>query len=287
MTTNKTVSAKLPRRVMVVDDDDAALYFMFELLREKGYEVVGCASGAEALKVAPSFDPDVILSDLGMPGMDGFALMREIKKTLPDVEVIIITGATGTHVSTKGFREGALDFLVKPATEPEILAALDRAFEKIHTLKAESGGGQARSAIKMAMEAVEMERSQMMESANRKLYKIILPQIEQMKTSASDENVKEGLDFIQELLVSLFSSTSGFTDQYSKLTSIEVQICNLLMRGKSSQEIADALNRSLDTIYDHQKKIRGQLGITNTRQSLGNYLRKEKGDKPEAEPPSN
>jgi DNA-binding NarL/FixJ family response regulator len=287
MTTGKDISADSLRRVMVVDDDDAALCFMSDLLRQNGYEVAECVSAEEALKMAPSFHPDVILSDLGMPGMDGFALMREIKKTLPDVEVIIITGATGTHVATKGFREGAVDFLLKPVTPGETIAALERAFAKIHTLKAESGGGQARSAIKMAMEAVEMERSQMMESANRKLHKIILPQIEQMKTSASDENVKEGLDFIQELLVSLFSSTSGFTDQYSKLTSIEVQICNLLMRGKSSQEIADALNRSLDTIYDHQKKIRGQLGITNTRQSLGNYLRKEKGDKPEAEPPSN
>lgn len=229
----------------------------------------------------------MILSDLVMPGMDGFALAHEIKKTFPGMEVIIITGATGTHVSTKSFREGAVDFLLKPVSSDEIIAALDRVFAKINARKAESGGGQARSAIKIALEAVETERLQMMESANRKLHKIILPQIELTKNFSSDENVKEGLDFIQELLVSLFSSTSGFRDNYAKLTAIEVQICNLLMRGKSSQEIADALNRSLDTIYDHQKKIRSQLGITNTRQSLGNFLRQEKAPPSEAEPPSN
>ena len=280
----KADSTASTRRVMIVDDDEVALYFVSELLRQKGYEVVKCANGAAALKMAPSFLPDVVLSDLMMPGMDGFALTHEIKKALPDVEVIIITGQAVIENPIKGIREGAVDFLLKPTTESEIMAALDRAFEKAHARKSASGGGQARSAIKVALEAVEEERSQMMESANRKLQKIILPQIELIKNSASDENVKDGLDFIQELLVSLFASTSGFQENYSKLTPIEIQICNLLMRGKSSQEVADALNRSLDTIYDHQKKIRGQFGLTNTRQSLGTYLRKGKSAYPETDP---
>jgi DNA-binding NarL/FixJ family response regulator len=267
---------ELARRVMVVDDDPIALLLMSELLLQKGYEVASCESGPEALKIAPFFHPEVILTDLMMPQMDGFKLIQEIKKILPNVKTVLITGQGHLEHPIRGFREGAVDFLLKPVDPPEIIAALDRAFEKYYSQETTGGGGQVRSAIKVALEVLEMDRSEIVDSANRKLQKIILPQIEQIKDSTSDENVKEGLDFIQELLVSLFASTSGFGDKYSKLTPIEIQICNLLMRGKSSQEVADALNRSLDTIYDYQKKIRGQLGLTNTRQSLSGYLRTNK-----------
>lgn len=276
MTADKTPSIPLTRRVMVVDDDEVALYFTTELLRHKGYEVIACQSALESLKSAEAFHPDVILSDLVMPDMDGITLMGQIKKKLPDAEVIIITGQADIDSAIKSLREGAVDFLVKPVAPEEIIAALNRSFEKYYAQKAASGGSHMRSVIRGALESVEMERTKMLESANMKLQKIIFPQIEQMEKTTDDENIKEGLTFIKELLDSIFSSSSAFPDNYSSLTPIETQICAYLMRGKSSQEIADALNRSLDTIYDHQKKIRNQLGLTNTRQSLGTFLRKQR-----------
>lgn len=276
MMSDKPEPAQLIRRVMVVDDDHLSLYFIAELLRQTGYEVALCASGWEALKLAPLFHPDVVMSDLVMPDMDGFALMGEIKKTSPDVEVIIITCQTDIHTSIKSFREGAVDFLIKPATSEEIIVAIKRSFEKYYAKKATNGGSHMRTVIRGALESVDLERSRILENANMKLQKIIFPQIEQMEKVTDDENIKEGLQFIRELLDSIFSSSSAFPDNYSSLTPIETQICAYLMRGKSSQEIADALNRSLDTIYDHQKKIRNQLGLTNTRQSLGTFLRKQR-----------
>ena len=110
-------------RVLVVDDHEGHLYYLLTLLRGRGYEVEGARHGAEALVRAREQLPDVLVSDLLMPVMDGYALLRQWRRDprLSKIPFIVYTATyTAPEDELLALRLGADAFLVK-ATEPEKL----------------------------------------------------------------------------------------------------------------------------------------------------------------------
>lgn len=77
--------------ILVVDDEPNYLVVLSELLRDEGFEVFTAADGDDALKIVKEVDLDMVISDMQMPGMDGMALLGEIKKLDDDLPVLIIT----------------------------------------------------------------------------------------------------------------------------------------------------------------------------------------------------
>jgi signal transduction histidine kinase/ligand-binding sensor domain-containing protein/DNA-binding response OmpR family regulator len=112
--------------VLVVDDHpDARAYIRRHL--EPAYRVLEAADGAEGLKQARRFVPDLVVSDLMMPGMDGSALFRALRED-PELEfipVILLTARASTESRMKGLREGVDDYLVKPFDPRELKARVD------------------------------------------------------------------------------------------------------------------------------------------------------------------
>jgi signal transduction histidine kinase/DNA-binding response OmpR family regulator len=112
--------------VLVVDDHpDARAYIRRHL--EPTYRVLEAADGAEGLKQARRFVPDLVVSDLMMPGMDGSALFRALRED-PELEfipVILLTARASTESRMKGLREGVDDYLVKPFDPRELKARVD------------------------------------------------------------------------------------------------------------------------------------------------------------------
>jgi len=78
-------------RVLVVDDEVAARYGIVRALSGQGYEVEGAANGLEAWEKLPQFRPDVIVSDINMPGMDGVTLVRKVNEEADPPLVVLIT----------------------------------------------------------------------------------------------------------------------------------------------------------------------------------------------------
>jgi DNA-binding NtrC family response regulator len=128
-------------RVMLVDDEERFLATTSKLLTRKGYEVVTAASGAEALRRLAELTVDVVVLDVKMPGMDGIAALREIKKLSPDVEVLLLTGHATVESAVEGLEAGASDYLVKPCNLDELIRKVNDAFEKRRHLK---GGSKPR-----------------------------------------------------------------------------------------------------------------------------------------------
>lgn len=122
-------------RVMLVDDEERFLATTSKLLTRKGYEVVAAASGAEALRQLTEFTVHVVVLDVRMPGMDGIAALKEIKKLSPDVEVILLTGHATVESAVEGLNAGASDYLVKPCNLDELIRKINDAFEKRRHLK--------------------------------------------------------------------------------------------------------------------------------------------------------
>lgn len=109
---------------MLVVDDDAALAEMLGIvLRGEGFDPVFCADGARAVAAFRESDPDVILLDLMLPGMDGVDICKEIRKE-SGVPIVMLTARSDTQDVVRGLESGADDYVVKPFKPKELVARI-------------------------------------------------------------------------------------------------------------------------------------------------------------------
>src|SRR5688500_6586943 len=102
-------------RVLVVDDETAALRSLSELLVEQGYSVDTAADGNKALNKLESFAPDVVLTYLDMPGMDGLELLRRLRSQGKEEASVVVMSAFGSaDNAVAALKEGAAQYLEKP-----------------------------------------------------------------------------------------------------------------------------------------------------------------------------
>jgi len=108
-------------RVLLVDDETDYLEVLSRRLKKRNVNAAGVPSGKEALRYLETIPVDVVVLDVRMPEMDGIQVLREIKKSHPLVEVIMLTGHASLEVAIEGMRLGAFDYLMKPADIDELL----------------------------------------------------------------------------------------------------------------------------------------------------------------------
>jgi DNA-binding NtrC family response regulator len=106
--------------VLFVDDEIEFLQTLMKRMDKRGVAVFGVGSGEEALEWLAQNDPDVIVLDVKMPGMDGIQALREIKRTKPAIEVIMLTGHASLDAASEGMALGAFDYLMKPFNIDEL-----------------------------------------------------------------------------------------------------------------------------------------------------------------------
>jgi DNA-binding response OmpR family regulator len=104
---------------MAVDDDPKVLKILRHILTREGFEVICVASGLEALKTAKEHQPNLVVLDLMMPGMDGFETLQKLKE-FTDVPVIILSARSDEVDRVVGFRLGVDDYQVKPFSPVEL-----------------------------------------------------------------------------------------------------------------------------------------------------------------------
>lgn len=112
------------RRVLVVEDEEAIRVPLVDELRDAGYEVLEAADGRAGLELALSEDPDAVLLDLMLPGMDGFQVLRHLRADRSTVPVIVLTARGEEWDRVQGFEVGADDYVVKPFSAREVLLRL-------------------------------------------------------------------------------------------------------------------------------------------------------------------
>jgi len=120
--------AKKPR-VLIVDDKASMLKMLSELLSQD-YEITTCDSAPAALRRVSAAPPDVVLSDIRMPGMDGMELLQTIKERSPNTEVILMTAYATVAQAVTAVKEGAYDYLTKPFEPDELEITLEKAVER-------------------------------------------------------------------------------------------------------------------------------------------------------------
>jgi signal transduction histidine kinase len=114
------------RRILAVDDDRINLRIIGGILRHEGYEIAEAGSGEQALETYASFQPNLVLLDVMMPGIDGFTTCRTLKKTYGDkcAPVIFVTAKSEADDVVMGFDAGGVDYLTKPFRPKEVVARI-------------------------------------------------------------------------------------------------------------------------------------------------------------------
>lgn len=110
-------------RVLIVEDDEAIAEVVQRILRIDGYKTEIASDGELGLALAASFDPDIVILDLGLPQLDGTEVARRLREG-SDVPILVLTARDATESKVEGLDAGADDYLVKPFEREELLARL-------------------------------------------------------------------------------------------------------------------------------------------------------------------
>ena len=102
--------------ILVADDSPTIRKFVSIALSVKGYEIISCADGMEAIEILPNQKIDLVITDLNMPNVDGFELISSIRKNeaYKDLPIIVLSSLGATEDIQKGLAYGANSYLIKP-----------------------------------------------------------------------------------------------------------------------------------------------------------------------------
>jgi len=139
-------------KVLVVDDEQVVLDSVRKHLQREGYQIRTVLSGAEAVAMLDSGWPEVLITDLMMPGMDGLELLQRVRDSYARIPVIMITGYATMRTAMQALRQGAFDYIAKPFTRAELQGVVVRATRQASqesepedtALKQEEAGSDAR-----------------------------------------------------------------------------------------------------------------------------------------------
>jgi two-component system alkaline phosphatase synthesis response regulator PhoP len=118
-----------PAKILVIDDEESILNLVTAYLRQDGYEYYTASDGPSGLKAAVAYNPDLIVLDINLPGMDGIELLTQLRRE-SDVYVIMLTAKAEETDKVIGLSVGADDYLTKPFSPRELVARIKAALRR-------------------------------------------------------------------------------------------------------------------------------------------------------------
>lgn len=115
-------------RILAVDDSPTIRGLVANVLRKAGFEVYLASDGVEGVGTLPDADPDLIITDINMPKMDGFGLIETVRATgsYSSIPILVLTTESSTDLKTRARNAGATGWIVKPFDDERLLAVINR-----------------------------------------------------------------------------------------------------------------------------------------------------------------
>jgi DNA-binding NarL/FixJ family response regulator len=289
--------------ILVADDEPAVRGMLAKRLAKWRFKVLTAENGSQAMGLIQSATPQVVITDLFMPEMDGFELLRHLCDTAPELPVIVVSGQGERDDVIKALRLGAWDYFYKPIENASFLRlAIDRVLEKAQLLSdnrayrdhleelvahknAELLDQQkalvektvclekANAALKSLLEQREIEIKATEQTMVGNLKRFVFPYLDELESRSSDRRASAYLNSIRtniERLISPISNSLG--GAYRDLTPAEIKVADLVRQGESTKSIAAMLATSPSTVEKHRNSIRRKLNIVNKKSNLHAYL---------------
>jgi DNA-binding response OmpR family regulator len=143
-------------RILVVDDDDDIRGLLRTLLERAGHEVLDAADGRAGLRELYAGSPDLVILDVAMPGLDGWAALERIRE-VSDVPVLMLTARDAELERVRGLRGGADDYVVKPFGRQELVARVDVLLRRPRSGEEQETYADARLSISFSQRAVRFD----------------------------------------------------------------------------------------------------------------------------------
>ena len=257
-------------RILVVDDDATVNAMATKFLRSSGYECRSTEDPVEAWAMVQKGGFELVISDVQMPGMDGFQLLYEIHRIDRGLDVIIMTGFTNDYTYSDIVKAGAADFITKPFHLPEFKAKVERIDRE---LKLRKDLQNLNITLEVLLQRAEKETETLSQSIVSNARETILPYIEKLKSLRLPEDAKTYLDLLDSNLSEILSPlTKNLSLSNANISSMEVQVANLVKNGKRNKEIAGILGVSLNTVMTYRFRLRTKLGLKREKVNLKSYL---------------
>ena len=277
-------------RLMVIAGTDGAAGRLTELLAQRGYPLCRRAgSAAEALHLAQREPPDIFLvsRDLGQDG-DGINAAAGIRKRV-DSPVILVAGRMGEGDVLRLKQASLHGCLLEPFEPAQIALVLDmathaaeveRALRQGREQMAESLRSSVRqleesnTALKVLMEHRDRERGELEQQVASNVRRLIMPALNRLRLSGLSREQAAWVDLVENGLRDITAPlTRKLTSDLVGLTPRELEVANLIRRGRSSRQIAVMLGVSLNSVVFHRQNIRAKLGLKNRKVNLTRHLR--------------
>ena len=140
-------------RVLVVDDEVNIRNALVKILGGRGFHATAAASAHEALGLVEQGQYQVVVTDLRLPGMDGIDLIKSLKASHPDIEVIVVTAFGAVETAVEAMKQGAYDYITKPIDHPRLALLIEKAVER-HRMLAENAQLRERLSVREQFEHV-------------------------------------------------------------------------------------------------------------------------------------
>jgi len=289
--------------ILIVDDSFETLSLLGKILTKHNFNVVPASSGSQAIALARSKKPDLILLDINMPEPDGFMVCETLKKDpeTQHIPIIFLTGKTNEDDILKGFQSGALDYIQKPFNQSELLARVrthlklvklqQKSLEHIYLLhqqelelfqkekeQAESElDFKNKELINMAIQLTKFNKS-----AERFIYTLndaitSLEPEQQDKLSCMIRSFSLQLqddtwNEIELLFLNLHSNFfNNLLAQFPGLTKNELRLCAFLRLNLSIKDIASITMQTEETIKKSRYRLRQKLNMASD-ENLNGYI---------------
>lgn len=118
-------------RILIAEDDPNSLHLLKKYLESKGHQVIGALNGQEALEKCAEQKPEVLLLDVMMPKLDGWAVLQKLRESGAKTPVIMVTAKDSTDDKVRGFSTGADDYITKPFDLREVEARLEAVIRRV------------------------------------------------------------------------------------------------------------------------------------------------------------
>jgi DNA-binding NtrC family response regulator len=128
------------RHVLIVDDETNVRRVLGTVLEQAGYYTTRAESGEQALQLVRAQDPDLVLTDLKMPGMDGLELLQKLREGFPEIPVVMLTAHGTVENAVEAMKRGAHDFLTKPFDKEHVLAVIAKSLGQAQRSRCEFQG---------------------------------------------------------------------------------------------------------------------------------------------------
>ncbi len=231
-------------KVLIVDDEKSIRTTLSEFVKEDGHDVWTAENATDGLRIVSEVAPDVVVTDIVLPRIDGITLLRKIHEESPEIQVVVITGEPTVDTAAEAVRQGAFDYLAKPITGGEIRATVasavrvkeladDRRRLEKENLRYRSNLEEEVARTVGELRASEARYRAVVEHADQAIFVAqggVLPFVNGAATTISGHSAEElrSMPFVQLLPVedrtTVFASYVRLLDRQEVADSVEVRI---------------------------------------------------------------